>query len=67
MWYHEFTDYPPDEPLRKEPAEVLRDMKGIEMNEIQGFGNSRQAPAKGSPLVESLLSALLPRKKGGEQ
>jgi hypothetical protein len=46
MWYREYRDYKPDEPLVKEKVGPGKGIVGCEMHEINGWGNSRHIPKK---------------------
>lgn len=41
MWHKEYKDYPLDQPLKKE---VNQKVNGIEMHELNGWGNTYHQP-----------------------
>lgn len=53
MWHKEFKDYPIDTPLRKEP---LNKITGVEMQELNGWGNTHELP---KPRKETFIRRLL--------
>ncbi len=58
MWYREFSDYKPDEPLNKQTIETGRGIIGCQMHEIFGWGNRLHHPQERK---KGFLSTLLTR------
>lgn len=64
MWHKEYRDYKTDQPLIKCPVESSHGIVGCEMHEINGWGNTLQAPkVKKRGFLASLIIYLFSSKK----
>lgn len=59
MWPKKYKDYPVDEPLKKESVEPGNGIIGVEMHDINGWGEEHHRPAKRK---HGLLARLFGRK-----
>ncbi len=58
MWHKEYKDYPLDQPLKKEQN---LSSPGIEMHELNGWGNTYHTPKPKKPhLIRRFFHWLLP-------
>lgn len=62
MWYREYRDYKPDEPLRKQTLKSGQGIVGCEMHEIFGWGNHLHHPCQ--PKKSFLSNLFLWFRKG---
>jgi len=46
MWHKEYRDYKPDQPMVKQTVEPTHGIRGCEMHEINGWGNTLHHPKK---------------------
>jgi len=46
MWPKKYKDYPVDEPLKKETVEPGDGIIGVEMNDINGWGEQHHRPPR---------------------
>lgn len=64
MWWREFKDYRPDDPLIKERVESGHGIIGCEMHDINGWGIKYHRYRKPRPgLIGKLLAAMVGGRK----
>lgn len=58
MWYREYKDYPPDQPLVNERVETGKGIVGCEMHDLMGWGQTYHKPPKSKKrgILRTLLS-----------
>jgi len=59
MWPKKYKDYPVDDPLKKEVVKPGQGIVGVEMNDINGWGEELHRPAKRK---QGLLARLFGRQ-----
>lgn len=46
MWFREYKDYPTDKTLKQQRVEPGQGIRGCEMHELNGWGNTVHVPVK---------------------
>lgn len=46
MWHREYKDYPTDTTLKQQKVEPSHGIRGCEMHELNGWGNTLHIPPK---------------------
>lgn len=58
MWWREYKDYKPDDPLIKERVESGKGLIGCEMHDLNGWGLSHHRYRRRPGVITQFLAAL---------